>query len=151
MVTPVSVSPLMTAQLMGAAPPVLRQQGRVDVDAPHGRQIQDVVRQDAAVGRHHDELRVQLLQLGQSGPVPELGGLKDRNAVLQRRLLHRRGLELVLVPAHRLIRLAEHPAHRVPRLNEPLQGGDGKVGGAHKDDSHASSSCSSSSSSSSVV
>ena len=123
----------------------------MDVDAPHGGQVQDVVGQDAAVGGHHDELRVQLLQLGQGGPVPELGGLEHGNAVLQRRLLHRRGLELVLVPAHRLIRLAEHPAHRVPRLDETLQRGDGEVGGAHKDNSHASSSCSSSSSSSSVV
>ena len=123
----------------------------MDVDAPHGGQVQNVVRQDAAVGGHHDELRGQLPQLSQGGPVPELGGLKHRNAALQRRLLHRRGLELVLVPAHRLVRLAEHPAHRVPRLNEPLQGGDGEVRGAHEDDSHASSSCSSSSSSSSVV
>ena len=128
----------------------------MDIDAPLGRQGQNVIRQDPAIGGHYDQLRGQLLQNGQRRPVPQLLRLVDRDVsprslIAQGALLHRSRLELVLVPAHRLIRLAEHPAHRVPRLDETLQRGDGEAGGAHKDDSHASSSCSSSSSSSSVV
>lgn len=99
------------------------------------------------------KLRIELLKLSQSGTVPQLGGLENGNVVALGTHLYRRGLELVLVPSHRLIGLTEHPAHLMSRRHQGFQGGNGKVGGAHKDDSHSISSwaCSSISSSSSSL
>ena len=40
------------------------------VDRAIGRRVQNVLRQDLAVGRHYDELRCQLLHDAQSFAVP---------------------------------------------------------------------------------
>ena len=119
----------------GRGPPVLGQQGGVDVDAPLERQRQNLVREDTAVGRHHNQLRSQLPQNSQGGPIPQLFRLVYRNTVGLGAHLHRRGLELVLVPPHRLVRLAEHPNHLV-LLDQRLQRGDGKFRSPHENDSH---------------
>ena len=59
--------------------PVLGQQRGVDIDAAIPRIRQNVLRQDAAIGRYNDQLRVQLPDTGQSRPVPEFDRLKDRD------------------------------------------------------------------------
>ena len=87
----------------------------MDVNAPLGGQGQDVIGEDTAVGRHHDKLRVQLSEGGQGGPVPQLLRLIDRDTVGLGAFLYRGGLELVVVPAHRPVRLAEHAHHLMVR------------------------------------
>ena len=120
----------------GGRPPVVGQQGRVDVDAPLWGCGQDLVRQNAAVGGHHNQLGSQLLNQRQSRAVPQLDGLIDWDIVGQSAHLDRRCLELhATVPG--LVGLGEYPADRVPGGNERFQGGHSKIGGAHKQNSHS--------------
>ena len=123
----------------------------MDVDAPLGRTGQNVVGQDSAIGRHHNQLGRQGLNLGQGSAVSHLHGLENRDIMCKGTFLYRCWLELVLVPSHRLIRLGEHPADLVPGGYQSLQGRDGKFRGAHEENSHAWSSCSISLSNSSEV
>ena len=108
----------------------------MDVDAAEPGHSEDVRRQQLPIRRYHDELRLQLPQNGQGGPVPQGLRLIDGDIAGQGTGLHRGGLELIVVPAHRPVRLAEHANHLMPRLRQSLQGGDGKFWGAHEDDSH---------------
>ena len=108
----------------------------MDIDTPLGGQRKNIVGEEAAIGRHHDQLRLQLPQNGQGGPVPQGLRLIDGDTAGQGTGLHRGGLELIVVPAHRPVRLTEHAHHLMPRLRQSLQRGDGKFWGAHEDDSH---------------
>ena len=92
----------------------------------------------------------QLLDESQGGAVPQLGGLMHRDIVGQSALLHRRSLKLH-TPVLGLVRLGEHPADLVTRLNQSLQRGHREIGRTHKEDSHASSSSAIISSNSSLV
>ena len=123
----------------------------MDVDAPLGGEGQNLIREHLSIGRHHNELRLKLLQKVQGLPIPKGLGLKNRDLKALGANLHRGRLELVLVTAHRLIRLAEDANHLMPRLHQSLQRRDGKIGGSHKDDSHLCSSSASMASSSSLV
>ena len=128
--------PIEHCPVDGRRPPVFGQQGRVDVDASLGGRGQDLIRQDAAVGGHHDQLWGQFLNQRQSRSVPQLDGLIDRDIVGQSAHLDRRCLELhATVPG--LVGLGEYPADRVPGGNERFQGGYSKIGGAHKQNSHS--------------
>ena len=128
--------PVEDGPVDGGGAPVLGQQGGVDVDAPPGGQGKDLIGEETAIGRHHNQLRVQLLQNGQGGPVPQCLGLIDGDAVDQGPLLHRGGLELIVVPAYRPVRLTEHTRQLMSGPHQPLQRGDCKLRGAHEDDSH---------------
>ena len=111
----------------------------MDVDAPQPGIVQNLLGEDPAIGRHHDEVGLQLADGLQGGAVPELGGLEHRNVVDLGAHLHRGGLELH-PPVLGLVRLAEHPHHLVAGGHQGLQGGHGKIRRAHEDDAHQSSS-----------
>jgi len=53
--------PVEDSPVDGGGAPVLGQQGGVDVDAPPGGQGKDLIGEETAIGRHHNQLRVQLL------------------------------------------------------------------------------------------
>ena len=48
------------------------------IDRAVGRRVQNILRQNAAIGSHHDQLRVQLLHQCQRRAVPQLQRLIDR-------------------------------------------------------------------------
>ena len=138
----------------GSRPPVFGQQGRMNVDGAIGRGVQNVLRQDAAIGRHHDQLRMQLPHQGQGRAVPHFRGLIHGQPLGQGVFLHRRKGQL-MPPVFGAVRLGEHAADLVSVLHQPLQGRHREIRRAHKQDPHSSSSPSSccriySSSSSSV-
>ncbi|CAN4049048.1 Lipoprotein, partial [Dysosmobacter welbionis] len=54
-----SLLPVQDGPVDGGRPPILGQQRRVDVDRAVSGHLQNVLRQDAAVGRHHRQLRCQ--------------------------------------------------------------------------------------------
>ena len=66
----------------------------MDVDAAFFRRRQDLVGQDAAVGRHHDQLRGQFMNERQGRAVPQLYRLVDRDALGLGAELYRGRLEL---------------------------------------------------------
>ena len=111
----------------------------MDVDAPQRGQLQNIHGEDFAVGRHHNELGSQLSQLLQGASIPQSGGLEYRNSHRQGILLHR-GRQQLHAAVFGLVRLGKDSAHLMAILHQAAQRGDGKVRGAHKDDSHASSS-----------
>ena len=115
----------------GGRPPVLGQQGGVHIDAPQPGIGQNLLGQNPAVGRHHDEVGRQLDNGLQRRAVPEFGGLKDRQAVGLGTALHRRGLELH-PPVLGFIRLTEHPHHLMSGGHQGLQRGHGKIRRAHE-------------------
>ena len=61
----------------------------MDVDGAVGRRVQDILRQDAAIGGHHDQLRMQLLHQRQRRAVPQLQGLIYRQILCQCIFLYR--------------------------------------------------------------
>ena len=109
------------------------------VDRAIGRRVQNVLRQDLAVGRHYDELRCQLLHDAQSFAVPHFHRLVHWQADRQGIFLYRRKRHFV-PSVLRLVRLGEHTAHVVPVLHQPLQGRHGEVGRAHEQYPHSFSS-----------
>ena len=118
----------------------------MDVDTPQRGQLQNIHGEDFAVGRHDNELGSQLPQLLQSASIPQGGRLEHGNPNRQGILLHR-GRQQLHAAVFGLVRLGEDSTYLMAVLHQTAQRGDGKVRGAHKDDSHASSSSMASSSS----
>ena len=125
----------------GGRATVLGQQRGMDVDAAQLGVVQDLLGEDPAIGGHHDEVGGQTLDGLQGGAVPQLGGLEDRDVVLQGNHLHRGGQELH-APVLGLVRLGEDAHDLVAGFDESLEGGHRKVRGAHEQDLHQSSSTS---------
>ena len=71
-VTPVSFIAVEHCPLDGRGAPVLGQQGAVDIDTAHGRQFEDLLGQQLAVGHHRDEVGVQFLS--ESHRLPRCAG-----------------------------------------------------------------------------
>ena len=57
---------------------VFGQDGGMHIDRAVGRRVQNILRQNAAIGSHHDQLRVQLLHQCQRRAVPQLQRLIHR-------------------------------------------------------------------------
>ena len=81
-----------------------RQQRGVTVDAAEARNIQHHLRQDQAVGHHHQQVGLERCQFGLGGRVAQGLRLVDGNLVLQGQLLDRAGHQF-LPAASRAIRL----------------------------------------------
>jgi hypothetical protein len=79
-VTPVFSSPRISAQLIGAAPPVLREEGRVDVDAAPFLSVNDLPGEDLAEGCDDNNLRCELTEMGKKRGVPHVFRLEDTQA-----------------------------------------------------------------------
>ena len=122
--------------LDGGAAPIFGQQRAVDVDASIFWKSKDVLRQDAPVSHHRDDVRRQLAQHVQRRAVPQLLRLPYRQAGGQCRLLHGAG-EQFMPPALGLVRLAEHPRHLEALVDELLQGTGGKIRRPHEHDPHS--------------
>jgi hypothetical protein len=99
---------------------VLGQQGGVDVHAAELRQIEDLLRQDLAVGHHHDQRGVEFAQEGEElGVVLDLLRLVHGEAMGEGQLFHRRRGQL-LTTAGGAIGLADNGLNGPAGLNEGL-------------------------------
>ena len=107
--------PVENGPVDGGRAAIFGQQRGVHIDTAQGRQGKHLLRQHPAIGRRHNQLGIQFTQLLQGGSVPQGDRLEHRDAARLGTDLHRCGLKLVLVSAHRLVRLAEHAANLVPR------------------------------------
>ena len=65
----------------GGGATVFGQQRGMHIDATLRREFQDLLGQDTAIGSHHDEFGVELLELFQSGTVLDGHGLEHRDVV----------------------------------------------------------------------
>ena len=92
---------------------ILRQQRNVQVDAAIVGQFQHGLRQDAAIGHHHDQLRGEGADVFILTAVPQGAGLEHRCSVRQSHLLDRRCGEHLLA-ADRLISPGIHGTDIVP-------------------------------------
>ncbi|MNY21101.1 hypothetical protein D3C86_1546230 [compost metagenome] len=116
----------------GAA--IAGQERGVDVDAAEGRQVQDRLRQDLAVGDDHDEVGGQGLERREGLLVAAQAlRLVDRDPGFEGSLLDRGHGDLLAAP-HRPIGLGEDGLDVVAGREEGLERGDGERGGAHEDD-----------------
>lgn len=114
----------------GGGSAVLRQQGGVQIECSQARHGPHRLGQHAE-GHHYLQVGPQAAQLGQEGFVLQTFGLQNGDAVLQRALLHGRGLQLALVPPYGLVRHGDDPHHIVAFVYQSLQCGHCKVGRAH--------------------
>ena len=126
----------------GRRAPVLRQDGGVYVDGTVLWRVQDVLRQDTAIGCHHD-------QLGSKGPhqlqrrtVLHFQRLIYVQSLRQSIFLHRRRDQLHAAVL-RLVWLGEHTADVVSVGHQPFEGSHGKIRRSHKQNTHYLSSSSS--------
>ena len=131
----------------GGGPPVFGQQGRVDVDTALDGIVQNLRGQDLTVGRHHDELRVQLPEIPQCLPIPHLCGLEHGDFMGKGTYLYRTWQQLHS-PVLGFVRLGKDATDSMPRSQKGIQRGHRKFRRTHKEDLHWPSSSSISSSSS---
>ena len=117
----------------GCGSPVLWQQRGVDIDATHGRSVDDLLRQDLAEGDkdHHvgGKPAEDLEELGG----PDLFGLMDGQPVPHGRLLHRRGDEALPSPLGP-VGLRDDADNGPGLLDKELQGRDREFRSSHEQD-----------------
>jgi hypothetical protein len=122
-----------------------RQQRGVDVDAAAARQVEHGLRQDQAVGGHHQQIRRGGQQglprgigvLGELAVRAQTAWLGDSQATVQRLLLDRRRLQLHAAPGG-AVGLGQHQRHLVASVGQGGQRGAGELGCPGECDPHAS-------------
>ena len=110
-------------------------QGAVDVDTAQRRAGKDRQGQDLAIGYHDDEVGRKRAQGVVKCTAAQGLGLVHGDAPLQRVGLDGRGGENVAASA-RLVGLGDNGNHVLAGLTKSAEGGNGKIGGAHKYDAH---------------
>ena len=121
--------------LDGRGAAVFRQQRDVQVDAAVLRHMQQLRRDDAAVGHNDDDVGRQLFDKLIGRAVPQRAGLVDRKTVLNSQLLNRRRGQDLLA-AHGLVAAGKDTADLVPGVQQGSQAFGGDVRSSHKQDAH---------------
>ena len=114
---------------------ILRQQRNVQIDAAVAGQFQHGLRQDAAIGHHHDQLRGKGADVFILTAVPQGAGLEHGCSVLQSHLLDRRCGEHLLA-ANRLIPPGVYGADIVPGGIQGFQALGSNIRRAHEQNAH---------------
>ena len=97
--------------------------------------MQQLRRDDAAVGHDDDDVGCKLLNERVGRAVPQGAGLVDRKTVLNSQLLdRRRGQDLLA--AHGLVAAGKDTADLVPGVQQGSQAFGGDVRSSHKQDAH---------------
>ena len=116
--------------------PPARQQRGMDIQAAVARRVQNLLRQNQPVGRHHHHIGIYRTQQRQSLIVAaQLGRLGNGQPQIQRRLFHGRCL-LLHAAAFRAVGLGEDERDVKSGSGNGTQGGGGKIGRSGKDDFH---------------
>ena len=114
---------------------IFRQQRNVQVDAAIAGHFQHGLRQDAAIGHHHDQLRGEGTDVFILAAVPQGAGLEHRCAVRQSHLLDRRRGEHLLA-ADGLIPPGVHGTDVVPGSIQGFQALGSNIRRAHEQNAH---------------
>ena len=121
--------------LNGCSAPVLRKQGRVDVDAAVLWKLQHCFRKKLAKGYDHVYIRLQSLKDLHKGGFPHLRRLIHRNAVFHGLYFHRCHLDF-LTPAPGLIGLGDHCNYLMTGFHQRLKRRHGEIRCSHKYNAH---------------
>ena len=104
------------------------------INAGNARHIDDFLRQNLAIGHHHDDVRGIGSQLLHSFSIPHLFRLEHRDTELTGHHLDA-GRGQFHVPPYGTIRLGNQRDY-LPRCGQGLKGGGGDIPGCHHHDSH---------------
>ncbi len=117
----------------GSATPT-RQQGRMNIHNTKRRHMQHLIRQNAAIGSHTENI-----SLGGSECLNDLRrhviGLNNRQPQLKRLCLNRRRLKLLATPTNS-IRTSNNKRNLIPSCNKRSQRRHRKIGRTHKHNTH---------------
>ena len=120
--------------LNGSSPTPTRQQGRMNIHNTKRRHMQHLIRQNAAIGSHTENISL--------GSLEHLNNLRrhtislnDRQPQLKRLSLNRRRLQLLTTTTNS-IRTSNYERNLVPSLNKRSQRRHSKIRRTHKHNTH---------------
>lgn len=117
----------------GSATPT-RQQGRMDIHNTKRRHMQYLIRQNAAIGSHTENISLHSLERLNNLRRHSIG-LDNGKSQLQRLGLNRRRLKLLTTPTNS-IGTSNYERNLVPSLNKRSQRRHSKIRRTHKDNTH---------------
>lgn len=134
-----NASNLVTSEnrtLNRSSPTPTRQQGRMNIHNAERRHMQHVIRQNATISSHTDNIGLRSLE-----SLNNLGrytiSLNNRQPQLKRLSLNRRRLQLLTTPTNS-IRTSNNKRNLIPSLNKRSQRRHSKIGRTHKHNTHKS-------------
>ena len=125
------VQPVQDCSLHGRGAAQCREQGAVDVDATVLWRLQDVRRQNFPICDNDNQLRRQGFERIVKAPVPQAGGLKDRQSV-RGCVGFDGGRSQDIAPSARFIGLCHDAYDLLAGAVQCAQGRDGEIRGSHE-------------------
>ena len=120
--------------LNGSSPTPTRQQGRMNIHNTEWRHKQHLIRQNAAIGSHTENISISSLELINNFRGHTIG-LNDRQTKLKRLSLNRRRLKLLTTPTNS-IGTSNYKRNLIPSLNKRSQRRHRKIRRTHKHNTH---------------
>ena len=120
--------------LNGSSPTPTRQQGRMNIHNTKRRHMQHLIRQNAAIGSHAENISLRSLERLNNLRRHTIG-LNDRQPQLKRLGLNRRRLKLLTTPTNS-IRTSNNQHNLIPSLNKRSQRRHSKIRRTHKHNTH---------------
>lgn len=120
--------------LNGSSPTPTRQQGRMNIHNTKRRHMQHLIRQNAAIGSHTENIGIRSLERLNYLRRHTIG-LNNRQPQLKRLSLNRRRLKLLTTPTNS-IRTSNDKHNLVPSLNKRSQRRHSKIRRTHKHNTH---------------
>lgn len=118
----------------GGGSAIFRQQRGVDIEAAEARQLENISAQNFSIGSYDKEISLHGGELSKSLGTGQFLRLDHGNALAAGELLHRRS-DQVQPASLRLVRLGDDGDNlTILALAQGCQGGNGKIGGAEKND-----------------
>lgn len=111
-----------------------RQQGRMNIHNTKRRHMQHLIRQNAAIGSHTENISLRSLKRLNNLRRHTIG-LNNRQPQLQRASLNRRRLQLLTTPTNS-IRTSNNKRNLIPSLNKRSQRRHSKIRRTHKYNTH---------------
>ena len=119
-----------------SSPTPTRQQGRMNIHNTKRRHMQHVIRQNATIGSHTENIGLRSLKCLNNLRRHTIS-LNNRQIKLKRLGLNRRRLELLTTPANS-IRTSDNKRNLIPSLDERSQRRHRKIRRTHKHNTHIS-------------
>ena len=117
-----------------SSPTPTRQQGRMNIHNTKRRHMQHVIRQNAAIRSHAENISLRSLKRLNNLRRHTIG-LNDRQPQLKRLSLNRRRLQLLTTPTNS-IRTSNNKRNLIPSLNKRNQRRHSKIRRTHKHNTH---------------
>ena len=120
--------------LNGSSATPTRQQGRMNIHNTKRRHTQHLIRQNAAIGSHAENISLSSLERLNNLRRHAIS-LNNRQPQLKRLGLNRRRLKLLTTPTNS-IRTSNNKRNLIPSLNKRSQRRHRKIGRTHKHNTH---------------